>query len=468
MDYRKQITEYFDENWFTMMRDIARMVSINSERMAPEEGKPFGEGPYEALCEFGSLAKDRGFSMINYDNVVGAVDLNDKEKQLDILAHLDVVPAGEGWTVTDPFDAKISSGKIYGRGTADDKGPAVTALWAMKCVRDLKVPLHKNVRLIVGTDEECGSGDLPHYYAKEEEAPMSFSPDAEFPVINIEKGGMNPEFRASWEENKSLPRIREIHGSVKVNVVPGKARAVVEGLDMDTLKKTAEKVTEKNGVAFELQEKESLVAITAIGKGAHAASPQDGNNALTGLIDYLLALPLADCEGLARLKGIQELFPHGDVLGKSLGVAMEDEISHELTLAFTMLDYTDTGLVGRFDCRAPICATTENLRDVAEKNLAFRGLTMDHVELNEPHHVPGDSDFVRELLKVYEDYTGRKGECLAIGGGTYVHHLKHGVAFGCSMPGTDNKMHSPDEFAVIDELITSAEIFAQVIIDLCS
>ena len=75
---------------------------------------------------------------------------------------------------------------------------------------------------------------------------------------------------------------------------------------------------------------------------------------------------------------------------------------------------------------------------------------------------------MKVLNRVYEEYTGLKGGCLAIGGGTYVHGLKHGVAFGAAFPGTDNHMHGADEFAVIDELLASAKIFAQVIVELCS
>ena len=105
MAVKDQIKDYFNQNWFTMMRDIARMVSINSERMPAQDGKPFGEGPYQALMEFKELAKERGFDTKIYGNAVGAVSLNDGPKQLDILAHLDVVPAGEDWTVTSPFDA---------------------------------------------------------------------------------------------------------------------------------------------------------------------------------------------------------------------------------------------------------------------------------------------------------------------------------------------------------------------------
>lgn len=468
MNYREAIDKYFDEHWFEMMRDIARMVAINSEKMPAEKDMPFGRGPYEALHEFLEMAKEHGFEPKNYDNYVGAIDLNDKEKQLDILAHLDVVPAGEGWTVTDPFEAIIKEGKIYGRGTADDKGPAVVAMYAMQCVRELGIELKKNARLIVGTDEECGSGDIPHYYAVEEEAPMTFSPDAEYPVINIEKGSIHPEFKASWEEDRALPRVTEIHGSLKVNVLPGKARAVVEGLALETMQEIAGQVSEKTKMSYELEQDGSLVRITAVGKGAHAASPEEGNNALTGLIEYLLALPLAESEATRKLQSLKKLYPHGDSRGEALGVAMADEISGALTLCFTMMDFGLTGFTGQFDCRAPICANNENMRDVAERNMAAEGIIMAHDDMAAPHHVPGDSEFVKELLKVYEAYTGQKGKCIAIGGGTYVHHLKNGVAFGCSMPGTDNKMHGADEFAVIEELIMSAKIFAQVIIDLCA
>ena len=52
MNYREAIDKYFDANWFPMMKDIARIVSINSEKMPAEEGMPFGRGPYEALQEF--------------------------------------------------------------------------------------------------------------------------------------------------------------------------------------------------------------------------------------------------------------------------------------------------------------------------------------------------------------------------------------------------------------------------------
>ena len=95
------------------------------------------------------------------------------------------------------------------------------------------------------------------------------------------------------------------------------------------------------------------------------------------------------------------------------------------------------------------------------------GISFNTEEMKPPHHVPADSEFVKTLLAAYEKYSGRKGECIAIGGGTYVHNLKNGVAFGAALPETENHMHGPDEFAVVDELTMSAKIFAQVIVDLC-
>lgn len=468
MNYKEQIKKYFDAQWFEMMRDIARICAINSERTAPLEGMPYGEGPYQALMEFKAMAEEKGFQGVVYDNVVASFDLNDKERQLDMLAHLDVVPAGEGWTVTDPFEVKLKDGRIYGRGTADDKGPAVVALWAMQCVRDLGIELKKNVRLVVGTDEECGSSDLPHYYGKVEEAPMTFSPDAEYPVINIEKGSYGPEFSAQWEESKELPRVTSIKGSLKKNVLPGKSWATVEGLTKDEMAPIAAKVTEATKVSFEMEEVDGAVNITAIGYGAHAASPETGINALTGLIQLLCELPLAKCEGVDKLNSLKKLLPHGDSAGKAIGVAMSDEESGALTLTFSMMNFSKTGFTGQFDSRCPICANEDNVKKVVEAAFAAEGIQTQDQKMNEPHHVPADSEFVKELLKVYEDYTGLKGEPIAIGGGTYVHHLKNGVAFGCAMPGTDNKMHGADESAVIEELILSAEMFAQIIIDLCT
>lgn len=466
--YKKEIEEYIEAHKQEMIEDICTLCRINSEKMPYKEGMPYGQGAFEALNEALSIAESYGFSISNYDNYVGTVDLNNGERQLDILAHLDVVPAGEGWKETEPFEPVAKDGKLFGRGTADDKGPAIAALYAMRAVKELNIPLKKNVRLILGTDEECGSSDIDHYYSVEKEAPMTFSPDASFPVINIEKGSLKGEFTAEWTPSTVLPRLVSLDAGIKVNVVPGKTRAVVQGVDTEVLEGIAEKCEKEIGIRYELEIDEDIASITAIGEGTHASTPEEGNNALTGLLVYLTRLPLAECGQTVMLRRLLELIPHGDVTGKALGISMEDELSGNLTLAFSLLKVTDSGLEGSFDSRCPICATEENTLKTAKHKMEGKGFTFLTEEMRPPHHVDGNSEFVKVLLNAYESYTGRKGECMSTGGGTYVHDLKNGVAFGAAMPETNNRMHGADEYAIIEELTVSAKIFAQVITDLCS
>lgn len=181
--YEEKINAYFDapERRAELVEAISRLVRIRSVREEPLPGMPFGPGPAAALAEGLKLAEELGFATRNYDNYVGTADLNDKETALHILCHLDVVGEGTGWTVTEPYAPKEVDGMLYGRGTDDDKGPVAAVLLAMKAVKELGVPLRRNARLLMGTDEESGSSDIAYYYAREPYAPYAFSPDAEFP-----------------------------------------------------------------------------------------------------------------------------------------------------------------------------------------------------------------------------------------------------------------------------------------------
>lgn len=467
--YKEKIERYMDAHRQEFLDDICELCRINSEKMPAEEDMPYGPGAAECLDAALDMAEGYEFETQDYDGYVGCVDFDSTlPRQLDILAHLDVVPAGEGWTVTGPFDPVEKDGKLYGRGTADDKGPAVAALYAMRCVKELGIPLKKNVRLIMGTDEECGSSDIRHYYSVEQEAPMTFSPDGQYPVVNVEKGRLPGHFTASFTPSDALPRLVQIKAGVKTNVVPGKAKAVTEGISKEIMEAKASESSARTGVSYELDWDGDCCTITAVGEGAHASTPQVGNNALTGLLVLLCSLPFAECEQAALLHRVAGLMPHGDVNGTNLGVDMEDQVSGRITLAFSMLTVDASGLDGEFDSRVPVCGNEENVLKVIKEKMAENGMVLLNDSMTPPHQVDEKSEFVQTLLRVYERYTGLKGECLAIGGGTYVHSLKNGVAFGASMPGTDNRMHGADEFAVIDELMLSAKMFAQIIVELCS
>ena len=466
--YQDQINAYFDDpaRRQQLVEMISRLVRIRSVREEAQPGMPFGPGPAAALAEGLKLAEELGFAAKNYDNYVGAVDFNDQETQLHILCHLDVVGEGTGWTVTQPYEPVEVDGMLYGRGTDDDKGPVAAVLLAMQAVKDLGVPLKKNVRLLMGTDEESGSEDIAYYYSKEPYAPCTFSPDGEFPVINLEKGSYKPVFTKTWAAESATPRVKELHGGFRINVLPPEAQCVVAGLSAQAAQPYCDKAAAETGVAYELTERGDDLHILCKGKGAHASTPEEGVNAITGLIHLLCALPLAKVGSTAALHALNALFPHGDSAGKALGIAQADEMSGPLTLAFSLLELNDTGLSGQFDSRVPVCANEDNCKAVAEAAFAKFGFAAEG-GMQAPHYTPADTPLVTTLLKCYEQYSGRKGECLAIGGGTYVHDIPGGVAFGCAMPGFNGNMHGPDEHTCIADQLTAAKIFAQAIIDLC-
>ncbi len=466
--YKEKIEAYFADKQEQIVADICRLVAIKSEREEPRPGMPFGEGPCKALLESEKLAQELGFTTKNFDNYVVSAEMNDKEAYLGILAHVDVVSEGSGWTFP-PYQGTVQDGRIYGRGSADDKGPAVVALWAAKAAREINPNLSRGCRIILGSAEETGSEDLEHYLPLEPAPPLSFSPDAEYPVINIEKGGYKPVFGAKWSEDKALPRVTAIHGGTTTNIVTRECDAWVEGMTAAQAQSICAAHQEKTGVVFTCTEENGLLHIHALGVSAHAASPETGKNAQIAMVALLADLPLALSTGQKAICDLARLFPFGDDHGAALGVDLEDEISGKLTLVFSKLQFSLTGFEGQFDSRCPLCANEDNVRSVVKAQFAACGFEMlDRDRMSAPHHTSADSELVQTLLRTYERYTGQKGECLAIGGGTYVHSIEGGVAFGCAMPGTDNRMHGADEFAVIEELMLSVKMFTQIILELCA
>ncbi|WP_251445325.1 Sapep family Mn(2+)-dependent dipeptidase [Vermiculatibacterium agrestimuris] len=469
MDIQERIDSYFNDSAVRgeLISAISRLVAVKSVKGEPTAEAPFGPGPRAALDEAVKLCAELGFSVRDYDHYVGLADMNDKDTQLHILAHLDVVGEGSGWS-TDPYTCVEKDGVLYGRGVSDDKGPLCAALFAMKAVRDLGLPVTKNARLIMGTDEESGSGDIKYYYAREPYAPQSFSPDADFPLINVEKGQFRPVFGASWPAVMVEPRVSVLSGGFRFNVVPPEASAEVLGLRAADITPLCPTVERMSGAMFTVTDMVGGARIHCTGKNAHAASPDDGVNAIQAMLELLSALPLAQCQSTRAIRALKERFPLGDTRGKALGIAQKDD-SGELTVNLALMTLSETGFSAQFDARVPVCATVENCVQVCEKALGEAGFTLTGgAQMVPAHVVAADTPLVKTLLECYSAYTGvRDPKPMAIGGGTYVHDIPGGVAFGCDFPGFDPKMHSANEQASVDNLIKSAKIFALAIARLC-
>lgn len=454
-----KIQEYIYSMKDEILQDLADLVAIPSVKDEPRAGAPFGEESKNALLKMREICEDEGIKTTVYGNAVLCADyLTDNDPpELGILAHLDVVPAQpENWA-TDPFKLTEKDGVLYGRGAIDDKGPAVAALWALKAIQDLKIPLRNGVRLIFGTDEENGSEDLKIYREYAKFPPRVFTPDGSFPVINIEKGMLRVKFTANTGANYI-----EFRGGNIPNAVPDKAKTIMRRIPVTKVRDAAAFFPEELGVKFTVTERGDNVFISCDGKAAHASTPEGGANAVTALLQLMNQVT-----DEAGLRGLEWLFPFGETDGASLGLKCSDE-SGALTCVLSTLTILPSGeCEGTVDIRFPTCMDLETVK--AKLTAAFESHRIKYEVLlgDEPHIVSEESDFVKTLLSVYERVEGEKGKCIAIGGGTYVHNIKGGVAFGAERGDTDYHMHGDNEFITVDELLKDAVLYAHAIIEIC-
>jgi len=438
-----------------MVETLKKWVAIPSLKADGTPGAPFGAEVRKMLDVALEDCKRLGFETEEFDGYIAHADLGEgsDEDALGILAHLDVVPEGDGWHYP-PYGAVIEGSRMYGRGTSDDKGPTVAALYAMKAVQLAGIPLKRKVRLILGCDEESGWEDIAHYRKVATMPRMGFSPDACYPVINLEKGLCHLALRAPAAQTGR--RIIEFNTGMRPNVIPGKATCIVEG--DASVAALANKAAARLEVDVTAEAKEDGVHMTAIGINGHAAHPTSARNAIG---EMLLVLRELGVEGPVRTLADKVGMEYD---GNSLGVKICDGMSGHLTCNLGIIRVSDEGFFATLDIRYPIMTNTDQML----KNIrtALEGIEVTAGELKAPHYVPESSELVQSLLDAYHEETGLERFCIAIGGGTYARSLEEGVAFGASFPGAEDVAHQADEYIDLDELYKNIKIFASAIVKL--
>ena len=448
----RKVSQLIDSYRAAYTEMLQGWIRVPSVKDTAEEGAPFGREVRRMLDTAMADARKLGFEVRDFDGYACDVTLGGAEEKIAVLGHLDVVPVGDGWT-KPPFDALIENGRMYGRGTNDDKGPSLAALFAMKAIRDAGIPLKKSIRLILGCDEESGWEDMAYYGAHEKIPDTGFSPDASFPLINTEKGMLELVLRAPAA--KTGLKILEFSTGDRINVIPGECRVLVEG-GAETAAKAAA-YAEKTGLPYTAEVTEQGVWLTALGIPGHSAYPEGKRNAIGMMLLLLRELgaegPIAE---LADRVGLESD-------GKSLGCAYRDEVSEGLTCNMGILRLENGEWYGTLDMRCPVTADLAKLREEAVARLTcFEVMT----ETKAPHHVPADSKLVRSLLAAYEEETGLEGKPMSTGGGTYAKVLKQGVAFGALFPDEEDLAHQADEYEDIDRLMLAMKIYANALIRL--
>lgn len=441
-----------------LLECLQQNIRFPSVQGAPLSDAPYGADVRDSLIHVLTTAEKLGFPATNLDGHVGWCEYGNGEEMVAVLGHLDVVPAGEGWT-RDPWGGEIKDGRIWGRGTMDDKGPSIAALYALAALRDSGLPLKRRIRLLFGCNEETGAADMKYYLANGGEIPvMGFTPDAEYPVINGEKGIINATFTRNYTQSGDL-KILSIRGGTAPNVVPSSACAKIA-----CSLETAQRIQQLKAPKIRYTLTDYGIFAEAEGVNAHGSTPGQGENAIGRLILALDTLPFSGetaeiIHFLAEKLGMQ-------TNGENAGIFLQDDVSGELTLNWGTLEADENRVSLKINYRYPVTKTYEDCAPKLNTLFQNAGFHLAAEAHKAKLYIPEDSQLVQTLLKVYTDHTGIVDKPISIGGGTYAKSLPNILAFGPIFPGDEVREHKPDEFIEIPKLMKTAQIIVSAMYEM--
>lgn len=438
-----------------ILNDLKMLVSIKSDydEATISTSAPFGEGPKKALEAFLDLGKKDGFEVKNVDNYAGHIQYGDAGKVFGILGHVDVVPATDDW---QPYEPRVINGELIGRGTQDDKGPMIAAYYAMKIIKDLKLPISNTVKMIIGTDEESKWRCVDHYFQYEPKPDFGISPDAAFPVVHAEKGFIDYRIAGSMKDDVLLSFI----AGEKSNMVPENARAVIRG-NHEVLISSYEQYMKSKEVTGTIEVIDGNTIFTLVGKAAHSSLPENGKSSIHMLAQYLYNHTQSS---LAKL--LVQYFSN-DHYGVKLGIDLQTADSGVLTTSLGIVKYENENLEMICNVRYPnIWNSIEQTQNVQEI-FAKYGCTVEILKEMYPIYQDPNSEFIQTLLNAYRDNTGDTlAQSQVMGGATYARVMENCVAYGMMFPKTVDRMHQKNESIMLDELYLATVIYAEAIYNL--
>ena len=447
-----------------IISNLQDMVRIRSVGAPPLKGKPFGEGVHQALNLALETASDLGFRTVNHDGMIGYAEYGSGKEMVAVLGHLDVVPEGEGWTYP-PFGAEIHDGKMYGRGTTDDKGPTVAALWALKILSDEDHRLSRRIRIIFGTNEESGFRGIKWYAANEEAPVAGFTPDIPEGIVHAEKGGLHIRIDIPVGVNDAA-RLVSFQAGEAVNIVPDRCEAVFRGENAtlqawaDVLRGAVGTIPLGGEVLFE----KGAITVRAFGRAAHASLPENGENAIAALCRLIDANPPPG--GAFEVFSILSDLLEDPRFGSSLGIAMSDDVSGPLTCNPGLASFARGILSVALDIRHPVTIKGDLVAERLRERLASLGLVPVETSRYSPLLIPKDSPLIRDLSEAFYEVTGKYPEVMAIGGGTYAKALPNVVAFAPFPSGLLDLAHQADEHIGIEDLLSSVLVLKAAMLKL--
>lgn len=452
---------YIDSEKELLLKDLAEMIKIPSKLEGYDNPEyPFGKNIDNALNAFLKIGEKLGFKTKNIDKHCGYIEFGEGEEMVGIVGHLDVVPEGEGWTYP-PYELTIKDGNVYGRGTIDDKGPMMAALYAMKAVME-KAEVHKRVRLIIGLNEENDWRGIEYYKEHEELPTVGFSPDADFPCIYSEKALLTVYTEEDYTENPII-KIKGIDcKNNRINVVPKYCAVkleVTEKISEELKKMLITKI--EDDISFTRIQNEFYIETRGI--QAHAAHPDLGVNAVSKMVLLLneifnkFEVENKTIKLLANKIG-------NEFDGKSLGIKHVNEELGDLTLNLAKLELKNEKIKSGMNLRIPGDIEIKELKQKITENL--KELNVRFAGEKPALYIPKENELVKTLCKIYNEYTGENKEPIAIGGATYARAFENCVSFGAMKKDEPDMCHQVDEYISMKNLLDACNIYALAIYEL--
>ena len=428
-----------EENFSDFLNNLDRVVSIPSYLQEDNSGYPFGENIQKVLEEMLIICRELGFkTFIDPEGYYGYAEIGEGEKLVGVLGHLDVVPPGDlsKWE-NDPFKPIIKDGKYYGRGSQDDKGPTLAAIYALKSLLDCGFELKYRVRFIFGTDEENLWRDMPKYVEKEEMPTIGFTPDSKFPLIYSEKGLLQCKLIAK-NESGMIFKGGDAFNSVPSNIVVPRDEKLIEVL---------------KELNYEFKDKNENIEI--IGKSVHAQVAETGVNAINR---YMYALTKLGKETKSG-KFITENLIGYDFAEPIFGL-VKDEHSGELKFNVGKIEFTEENEILGIDMRIPVTYDKDKIVETLTKKAKEYGFEYMQHDYLKSIYVPLDSELITTLMSAYQEVTGdMESQPVASGGATYARAMNNCVAFGCVLPGSPKTEHQPNEYIILDDIKKAMKIY---------
>ena len=438
-----------------MVQDFRGLLKINSVGGIDDisEQFPYGQNVYAGIDYMKHLALADGFEIQEFDGHALAITLGEGAQRIDVVCHLDVVKPGVGWT-HEPFGAEVVGDLIYGRGAQDDKGPAIVVYTALKEIKQKLqagkiTPLKRQLRVVFGCDEERTMNDMKYYLSKAGEPTFAFTPDGFFPLSIGEKGAL------MWTLKSSISSvIQSLDGGLQCNVVPPFARAILHGVDPETLRDCLQ----RENTVYELEYVGEELLLSVKGKAAHASRPELGENAILRLLKSI-----AQASGDALAKMLYNTF--ADAYGVAADMAIQSETMGRLTLNLGVLRIENGELYAEVDCRYPMEADAAKLTQLLNNQLHGITVVLDYDA--KPTLQDAFDPFIKILADNYQHWAKDDiNPPLISGGVSYSKVFQHCVAFGPHRPNDVSLAHQADECISIKEMKKLLQIYTQTMIDL--